>query len=157
MRRREKAALFIDGQNMWPFEYAAMHEAVQKYNTMIKRVYLSRVDVDYYKNYKGRKIDIVASLQNRGFETIVTGHLKNVDPYLIADVMEVICERPDIENIILSTGDTDLVRVVDKAKERGRNTILITKKEQKGVSAALKKRVHLHIEIPNVLGGLEDN
>ena len=41
-----------------------------------------------------------------------------------------------------------LIEIIkQKSKEKGKHTVLITKQGQKGVSFALKNRVHEHVEI----------
>lgn len=147
MEQKQKAALFIDGQNMLPFNYNEMHNAVKKYDTIVKRVYLTERDIGFYR---GNGKDIVASLENSGFEVILSGHLKNIDSYLIPDAMEFICERKDIKVIALASGDGDFTRVIEKAKLRGRYTILITEKNQKNISAALQSLVHEQIKVPSL-------
>lgn len=145
MEVKKKAALFIDGQNMLPFRYDKMHKAVGKYNTLIKRVYLPQRRID---SYRKRNSKLIEALQNNGFEIISAGRLSDVDTYLVIDAMEVICERNDIENIILASTDGDFVPLINKAKLKKKYTILITKEEQRAVSSVLKSLVHEHIEIP---------
>ena len=142
---KKRAALLIDGPNIFPFNYGEMKNVLSSYDVLIKRVYLNSQIIEYFRTNESR--DIVGSLQNSGFEAILTGHLNDVDSYLMRDGIKVICERSDIEIIALSSGDTDYFPLIIEAKEKGRHTILITPKDHRGVSSALKNLVHEHIEI----------
>ncbi len=144
---RIRAALFIDNQNMFPFGYKEMHEAVSDYDVLVKRVYLSRKDITWHQECNR---DIVAALQNSGFEVILTGHLDNVDPYILVDATEMVCdERKRIEAILLSSGDTDYLPLIFKARALGKRVVLITKEGQEGVSSALPDAVNEHILLKN--------
>lgn len=146
MEGKSKAALFIDGQNMGQFNVEGLNNSLKDYDLLIKRAYLAVRDIEYHKE-RGR--DIVGFLQNSGFEVRLSGHLDNVDPYIITEITEVICKRSDIEKIILASGDGDFLPVVYQAKSEGKETILLTKENQEKISAALKNSVNKHIEIPS--------
>lgn len=134
------AALFIDGNNVFPFDFRDMNNIINNYKTIIKNIYISCNQMEYYKKEYDRHI--VASLENNGFRTYLSGHLDNVDSFLIVDAMKVVCERKDIETLILSSGDGDYVPLIDEAKNRGKNTILVIKDSQDfKASAALINRV----------------
>jgi len=138
MEKRLKAALFIDGQSMLDFDFKTVNEFLQRYDTVIKRVYITKGLIEYYKNKKMK--DIVGALYNNGFKPILTAHLDNVDSYLLVDATETICTKDDVDVIIIATGDSDMTPLFYKARLYGKKTVLMHKAEANNhkVCCALK-------------------
>ncbi|MDI6826497.1 MAG: hypothetical protein QMD36_04930 [Candidatus Aenigmarchaeota archaeon] len=87
---KKRAALFIDGQFMLPFSFEKMNKYLQKYDVAVRRVYVTKGLINHYAS---EEKDIVGALYSGGFEPILTGHLENVDAYLLVDAMEIMSRR----------------------------------------------------------------
>ncbi|MBI5051572.1 NYN domain-containing protein, partial [Candidatus Micrarchaeota archaeon] len=90
-----------------------------------------RVAKIYLDQYASDKL--IEAMVNQGFDTIIT--TGDVDVTMAIEAMEYVLD-PDIDIIALMTRDTDYRPVLVKAKEYGKNTLIVA--TDIAFSAALK-------------------
>jgi uncharacterized protein (TIGR00288 family) len=127
-KKGRNIALFVDGPNVIRkdinIDLAVVKEKVAKYGP----VKVCRVYLDQYASDK-----LIEAVTNQGYEPIVT--TGDVDVTMAVDAMQQVF-NPTIDIIALMTRDIDFRPVLIKAKELGKETILIG--AEPGFSVALK-------------------
>ena len=127
-RPERNIALFIDGPNVIRrdvrIDLIAVRKMVEKYG----RIKVSKVFLDQYASDK-----LIEAMTNQGYEPIIsTG---DVDVTMACEAMVQVF-NPNIHTIALMTRDIDFRPVLVKAKELGKETIVIG--AEPGFSKALQ-------------------
>lgn len=120
--------LLIDGPNMLRKEFhldlKLVKEVIEKYGDM-------RVGKVLLNQYASDKL--IEAIVNQGYIPIVVAG--DTDVYMAIKAMELI-NNPNIDSIALMTRDADFLPIINKAKEKGKDTIVIG--AEPGFSMALK-------------------
>jgi len=127
-RRRRNIALFVDGPNMLRSEFEVDLEDITKKLSEYGEIKIAKVFLNQFAPSR-----LLEAITNIGFEPIVS--TVDADVPLTISAMETL-QNPVIDTIALMTRDSDFQPLLTKAKENGRETILITIKES--LSVALK-------------------
>ncbi len=121
-------ALFVDGPNIirreMNIDLVQVRKAVEKHG----RIKVSKVFLDQYASDK-----LIEAMTNQGFEPIIT--TGDVDVTMAVEAMQQVF-NPSIHVVALMTRDIDFRPVLVKAKELGKETIVIG--AEPGFSVALK-------------------
>ena len=121
-------ALMVDGPNVIRKDINIDLEDVKRKLTKYGRIKGCKMYLDQYASDK-----LIEAMTNQGFEPVIT--TGDVDVTLAVDAMQQVY-NPAIQVIALMTRDTDFRPVLVKAKELGKETIVIG--AQPGFSAALR-------------------
>lgn len=127
-RKGNHIALFVDGPNVIRkdvnIDLSQVKGKVEKYG----RIKVCRIYLDQYASDK-----LIEAVTNQGYEPVIsTG---DVDVTMAVDAMQQVF-NPNIHIIALMTRDIDFRPVLVKAKELGKETILIG--AEPGFSTALR-------------------
>jgi len=131
---KPKLAFFVDGPNMIRKEFNLdlkdLRKKVEKYG----RIIIGKVFLNQFASEK-----LIEAVANEGFENIIAlgdpEQKTDVDVSIAVHAMEAIY-NPDIEVIALATRDADFLPLVQKAKENGKITVLVT--VESGLAVSLK-------------------
>lgn len=131
---KPKLAFFVDGPNMIRKEFNIdlkdLKRRVEKYG----RIIVGKVFLNQFASEK-----LIEAVANEGFETIIAlgdpEQKTDVDVSIAVHAMEAI-NNPDIEVIALATRDADFLPLIQKAKEKGKMTVLVT--VESGLAVSLK-------------------
>lgn len=124
----KNVALFVDGPNMLRREFDLDLSEIKADLLEYGALKVGRVYLDQYAPDK-----LIEAVTNQGFEpTMVT--TADVDAPMAADIMEAVYNE-NIDKIAIMTRDSDFQRVLLKAKERGKDTIVIG---SESIAAALE-------------------
>ncbi|HOI70849.1 MAG TPA: TIGR00288 family NYN domain-containing protein [Methanobacterium sp.] len=126
--RGKNIGLLVDGPNMLRKEFKLNLDLVRK---IIKEYGDMRVGKVLLNQYASDKL--IEAIVNQGFTPIVVAG--DTDVYMAVEAMELIY-NPNIDVIALMTRDADFLPIVNKAKENGKETIVIG--AEPGFSAALQ-------------------
>ena len=122
-RKKKNIAVFIDGPNLLRKEFNLDLGKLKKQLEKFGRIMIAKVFINQFAPEK-----LIEAITNQGFEPIVvlagTEEESDVDVALAVDAMEAIF-NPDIDIIVIGSRDTDFIPVVRKAKERGKETIVV--------------------------------
>ena len=118
----------VDGPNVIRKDINIDLEDVKRKLTKYGRIKVCKMYLDQYASDK-----LIEAMTNQGFEPVIT--TGDVDVTLAVDAMQQVY-NPAIQVIALMTRDTDFRPVLVKAKELGKETIVIG--AQPGFSAALR-------------------
>ncbi len=121
-------ALMVDGPNVIRKDINIDLEDVKRKLTKYGRIKVCKMYLDQYASDK-----LIEAMTNQGFEPVIT--TGDVDVTLAVEAMQQVY-NPAIQVIALMTRDTDFRPVLVKAKELGKETIVIG--AQPGFSAALR-------------------
>ncbi|MBM3229631.1 TIGR00288 family NYN domain-containing protein [Candidatus Parvarchaeota archaeon] len=127
-KKGRNIALLVDGPNVirreMNIDLDFVKKAVQKHGTLkVSKIYL-----DQYASDK-----LIEAMVNQGFQPVIT--TGDVDVTMAVEAMEQVF-NPAIHTIALMTRDIDFRPVLVKAKELGKETIIIG--AEPGFSVALK-------------------
>jgi len=139
---RPKVALFVDGPNMIRKEFSLdlreLRNRVEKYG----RIVVAKVFLNQFAPEK-----LIEAVANEGFEVIIAlgdpEQKTDVDVSVAIHAMESIY-NPDIQIIALASRDADFLPLIQKAKEKGKLTILIG--ATPGLATSLKNAAD-HVEM----------
>ncbi len=131
---KPKLALFVDGPNMIRKEFNIdlkdLKRRVEKYG----RIIIGKVFLNQFASEK-----LIEAVANEGFETIIAlgdpEQKTDVDVSIAVHAMEAI-NNPEIEVIALASRDADFLPLIQKAKEKGKMTLLVT--VESGLAVSLK-------------------
>ena len=128
-------ALFVDGPNVirreMNIDLNEVKKAVQKHG----KLKVAKIFLDQYASDK-----LIEAMTNQGFEPVIT--TGDVDVTMAVEAMQYVF-NPAIHTIALMTRDIDFRPVIIKAKELGKETIVIG--AEPGFSAALKNTADIVI------------
>ncbi|HIH70664.1 MAG TPA: TIGR00288 family NYN domain-containing protein [Methanothermobacter thermautotrophicus] len=120
--------LLVDGPNMLRKEFSLNLDLVRKILSEYGNMRVGKVLLNQYASDK-----LIEAIVNQGFTPIVvTG---DTDVYMAVEAMELIY-NPNIDIIALMTRDADFLPIINKAKENGKDTLVIG--AEPGFSAALQ-------------------
>ncbi|NIO44236.1 MAG: NYN domain-containing protein [Candidatus Aenigmarchaeota archaeon] len=131
---KPKLAFFVDGPNMIRKEFNLdlkdLRKRVEKYG----RIIIGKVFLNQFASEK-----LIEAVANEGFENIIAlgdpEQKTDVDVSICVHAMEAIY-NPDIEVIALASRDADFLPLIQKAKENGKITVLVT--VESGLAVSLK-------------------
>ena len=131
---KPKLAFFVDGPNMIRKEFNInlkdLKRRVEKYG----RVVIGKVFLNQFASEK-----LIEAVANEGFETVIAlgdpEQKTDVDVSIAVHAMEAI-NNPEIEVIALASRDADFLPLIQKAKEKGKITVLVT--VESGLAVSLK-------------------
>jgi len=131
---KPKLAFFVDGPNMIRKEFNInlkdMKRRVEKYG----RIVIGKVFLNQFASEK-----LIEAVANEGFETVIAlgdpEQKTDVDVSIAVHAMEAI-NNPEIEVIALASRDADFLPLIQKAKEKGKMTVLVT--VESGLAVSLK-------------------
>jgi len=131
---KPKLAFFVDGPNMIRKEFNIdlkdLKRRVEKYG----RIVIGKVFLNQFASEK-----LIEAVANEGFETVIAlgdpEQKTDVDVSIAVHAMEAI-NNPDIEVIALASRDADFLPLIQKAKEKGKITVLVT--VESGLAVSLK-------------------
>ncbi len=134
LRERPKVAFFVDGPNMIRKEFNIDLKELRRRAEKYGRIVIGKVFLNQFAPEK-----LIEAIANEGFESIITlgdpEQKTDVDVSITVHAMEAIF-NPEINIIALVTRDADFLSLVQKAKERGKETVLISVKP--GLATSLR-------------------
>ena len=122
----KRIALLVDGPNMIRSQFNVRLEEVLESLSEFGQVRVAKVFLNQYASDK-----LIEAISNTGCEPIVM--TTDADVPMAISAMDCIY-NPHIDTIALMTRDSDLHHVFLKAKEKGKQTILLTADDQLAVS-----------------------
>lgn len=139
---KPRVAVFVDGPNMIRKEFSIdlreLRNRVEKYG----RIVMGKVFLNQFASEK-----LIEAVANEGFEVIVAlgdpEQKTDVDVTVTVHAMEAIYDS-NIQVIALASRDADFLPLIQKAKERGKITVLIG--APSGLATSLKNAVD-HVEM----------
>lgn len=144
VNKKPEVAIFVDGPNVvrkeFDLDLDELRETVEEFgNIKVAKVFLNQYASD----------KLIEAIVSQGFEAALgLGGEKDkesdVDVYMAVNAMESVFDD-EVETIVLVTRDTDFLPVIQKAKEHGKETVLIGM--EPGFSTALKNAADNVIEL----------
>lgn len=127
-------AVFVDGPNMIRKEFnldlRVLRKRIEKYG----RISIGKVFLNQFASEK-----LIEAVANEGFETLIAlgdqEQKTDVDVMVTVHAMEAIANS-NIDVIVLVTRDADFLALLQKAKERGKETVLVAAKS--GLATSLR-------------------
>jgi uncharacterized protein (TIGR00288 family) len=139
---RPKIAFFIDGPNMIRKEFNLNLKDLRKRVEKYGRISVGKVFLNQFASEK-----LIEAVANEGFETVIAlgdpEQKTDVDVSVAVHAMDAIY-NPEIDIIALSSRDADFLPLIQKAKEKGKITILIA--VDSGLAISLKHAAD-HVEL----------
>ncbi|MBU5575130.1 MAG: TIGR00288 family NYN domain-containing protein [Candidatus Aenigmatarchaeota archaeon] len=131
---KKRIAVFIDGPNMIRKEFnidlKEFKRRIEKYG----RIVIGKVFLNQFASEK-----LIEAVSNEGFETIIAlgdpEQKTDVDVAITVHAMEAIYNK-NIDIIALASRDADFLALIQKAKEMGKQVILIA--AERGLASSLK-------------------
>jgi len=139
-KKDRNIALFIDGPNIIRKDMHLDLDAVKKEIKRHGKVKVAKVFLDQYASDK-----LIEAMINQGYQPIITSG--DVDVTMACEAIEQIF-NPHIDIIALMTRDTDFRPVLVKAKEHGKETVVIG--GEPGFSIALRNTADTVIILNNL-------
>ena len=131
---KPKLAFFVDGPNMIRKEFNLDLKDLKKRVEKYGRIVIGKVFLNQFASEK-----LIEAVANEGFENVIAlgdpEQKTDVDVSIAVHAMEAI-NNPDIEVIALATRDADFLPLIQKAKEKGKITVLVT--VESGLAVSLK-------------------
>jgi uncharacterized protein (TIGR00288 family) len=139
---KPRVAVFVDGPNMIRKEFSIdlrdLRNRIEKYG----RIVVGKVFLNQFASEK-----LIEAVANEGFEVIVAlgdpEQKTDVDVTVTVHAMEAIYDS-NIDVLALASRDADFLPLIQKAKEKGKVTVLIG--AASGLATSLKNAVD-HIEM----------
>jgi len=132
LKRREvtvkNIGLLVDGPNMLRKEFGLNLDIVRKIISKYGNMRVGKVLLNQYASDK-----LIEAIVNQGFSPVVAAG--DTDVYMAVEAMDLIYNH-NINIIALMTRDADFLPIISKAKENGKETIVIG--AEPGFSAALQ-------------------
>lgn len=137
-------AVFVDGPNVIRKEFDLDLDDLRERIEELGSIKIGKVFLNQYASDK-----LIEAIVSQGFEAdLGLGGEKekesDVDVYMAANAMEAI-HNDNIDTIVVVTRDADFLPVLQKAKEHGKETVLIGM--EPGFSTALKNAADQVIEL----------
>ncbi|MBI5459021.1 TIGR00288 family NYN domain-containing protein [Methanobacterium sp.] len=120
--------LLVDGPNMLRKEFSLNLDLVREIIAEYGNMRVGKVLLNQYASDK-----LIEAIVNQGFTPIVVAG--DTDVYMAVEAMELIY-NPNIDVVALMTRDADFLPIINKAKENGKETLVIG--AEPGFSAALQ-------------------
>ncbi|RLG19676.1 TIGR00288 family NYN domain-containing protein [Candidatus Micrarchaeota archaeon] len=137
MKKEQKRniALLVDGPNVIRKEINIDLAGVKRKLMKYGKLKVSKIYLDQYASDR-----LIEAMTNQGFEPVIT--TGDVDVTMAVEAMQQVY-NPAIHSVALMTRDTDFRPVLVKAKELGKETIVVG--AQPGFSSALKNTADIVI------------
>lgn len=137
-------AVFVDGPNVIRKEFDLDLDELRERIEELGSIKIGKVFLNQYASDK-----LIEAIVSQGFEAdLGLGGEKekesDVDVYMAANAMEAV-HNDNIDIIVVVTRDADFLPVIQKAKEHGKETVLIGM--EPGFSTALKNAADQVIEL----------
>ncbi|MFA5105617.1 MAG: TIGR00288 family NYN domain-containing protein [Candidatus Micrarchaeia archaeon] len=136
---KDNIALLIDGPNVIRREMNIDLDFVRKQLQKHGTIKVSKIYLDQYASDK-----LIEAMVNQGYQPVIT--TGDVDVTMAVEAMEQVF-NPAIQTIALMTRDIDFRPVLVKAKELGKETIIIG--AEPGFSVALRNTADIVIMAPS--------
>jgi uncharacterized protein (TIGR00288 family) len=131
---KPKVAFFVDGPNIIRKEFNIDLKELRKRVNKYGRIVVGKIFLNQFASEK-----LIEAVANEGFENIIAlgdpEQKTDVDVSITVHAMEAIF-NPDIEVIALASRDADFLPLIQKAKEKGKMTVLVT--IESGLAVSLK-------------------
>jgi uncharacterized protein (TIGR00288 family) len=139
-----RVAVFVDGPNVIRKEFDLDLDLLREKVEELGDIKVGKVFLNQYASEK-----LIEAIVSQGFEAALgLGGEKekdsDVDVYMAANAMEAVFNE-DIDIIVLVTRDADFLPVIQKAKEHGKETVIIGMSP--GFSTALRNAADQVIEL----------
>ncbi|MFB6190766.1 MAG: TIGR00288 family NYN domain-containing protein [Candidatus Nanohaloarchaea archaeon] len=139
-----RVAVFVDGPNVIRKEFDLDLDLLREKVEELGDIKVGKVFLNQYASEK-----LIEAIVSQGFEAALgLGGEKekdsDVDVYMAANAMEAVFNE-DIDIIVLVTRDADFLPVIQKAKEHGKETVIIGMNP--GFSTALRNAADQVIEL----------
>lgn len=116
-KKEKKIACFVDGPNMIRKELNVDLDKIRKKLEKLGQVKVAKVFLDQYASDK-----LIEAVTNEGFDVVIIP--SDVDVALAVGAMEFVF-NPHIDAIAIVSRDSDFKPVLMKAKELGKETIVV--------------------------------
>lgn len=126
------AAILLDTDNI-RFSYMNHYELEPDFLRIRKLAFTGSVEVSRaYMDTERHPHRIRVALESSGFDITYTptkmsvkGAISQADSYIIMDAIELVYEKPEIDTIVLCTGDGDFAKLISKLIHRYQKTVKI--------------------------------
>lgn len=136
-KKQPQIALFVDGPNIIRKQLNIDLREIKKLVSQHGNIRIARIYLDQFASDK-----LIEAMVNQSFEPrITTG---DVDVTMAVEATEQVV-NPEIDIIALMTRDTDFIPALNKAKERGKKTLIVG--IEPGFSVALRNSADILIMI----------
>ncbi|MBI4168001.1 MAG: TIGR00288 family NYN domain-containing protein [Candidatus Aenigmarchaeota archaeon] len=138
--RQKNVAIFIDGPNMIRKEFNIDLKEVRERAKKYGRIIFGKVFLNQFASEK-----LIEAVSSQGFEPLIALGVEkdqDIDVYMAAEIMEASYSR-DIDVIVMVSRDTDFLPIIQKAKKKGKETVVMG--SEPGFSIALKNAAD-HVE-----------
>jgi len=132
-RKKGNVALFVDGPNMLRKEFEFGIDDILERAKKYGRIVIGKVFLNQFAPQK-----LIEAVSNHGLEPVIWIAEKDdtdVDVTLAVHAMEAIYNE-SVEIVAIATRDADFAPLIQKAKEKGKYTVLIAAEE--GLGTCLK-------------------
>jgi len=141
---KPNVAVFVDGPNVIRKEFDLDLDHLREEISELGNIKVGKVFLNQYASEK-----LIEAIVSQGFEAALgLGGEKDkesdVDVYMAVNAMEAVFNS-SIDIVVLVTRDTDFLPVIQKAKEHGKETVIIGM--EPGFSTALKNAADQLIEL----------
>lgn len=144
LNREPNVAVFVDGPNVIRQEFELDLDKLREQIRDFGNIKMGKVFLNQYASEK-----LIEAIVSQGFEaTLGLGGEKDresdVDVYMAVNAMDAVYNE-NIDVIVLVTRDADFLPVIQKAKEKGKETVIIGM--EPGFSTALQNAADNVIEL----------
>lgn len=144
VNREDNVAIFVDGPNVVRKEFDLDLDELREKTGEFGNIKVGKVFLNQYASDK-----LIEAIISQGFEAeLGLGGEKakesDVDVYMAVNAVEAVF-NDDIDVIVLVTRDTDFLPVIQKAKEHGKETVVMGM--EPGFSTALKNAADNVVEL----------
>lgn len=144
VKKEDNVGIFVDGPNVVRKEFDLDLDALREKTSEFGDIKIGKVFLNQYASDK-----LIEAIISQGFEAeLGLGGEKakesDVDVYMAVNAVEAVF-NDDIDVIVLVTRDTDFLPVIQKAKEYGKETVVMGM--DPGFSTALKNAADHVVEL----------
>lgn len=144
VKKEDNVGIFVDGPNVVRKEFDLDLDALREKTSEFGNIKIGKVFLNQYASDK-----LIEAIISQGFEAeLGLGGEKakesDVDVYMAVNAVEAVF-NDDIDVIVLVTRDTDFLPVIQKAKEYGKETVVMGM--DPGFSTALKNAADHVVEL----------
>ncbi len=138
--QQKNVAIFIDGPNMIRKEFNIDLKEVRERSKKYGRIVFGKVFLNQFASEK-----LIEAVSSQGFEPLIALGVEkdqDIDVYMAAEIMEASYSK-DIDVIVMVSRDTDFLPIIQKAKKKGKQTVVMG--SEPGFSIALRNAAD-HVE-----------
>ncbi len=125
-KEEKNLAVFVDGPNILRKELGINLTEIRRNVNKFGKVKVGRVFMNQYASNK-----LIEAVVNQGFESVLT--VGDIDVAMACDAVEAVYNN-SVDTIIFVTRDSDFLPAILKAKEKGKETIVMLAEEMSAVS-----------------------